>query len=99
MTKKKATALTEKIDSGRPPKGLAMEWLSGPWGSATKQDVVKDAIQGEGILKRINQILDVKFQTSTEPDYSTDASERERAFSAGYRKALKDVHRLLQLDT
>lgn len=88
--------LTERIASGRPPAGVASDWLIA---GATKEVITKEAGIGDAILARLRTVLDHKFQVSCQIDYEQDASERERAFAGGYRKALKDIHRLLQLDT
>lgn len=89
------TELTEQIIDGRPPANISSDWLTG---GARAPDVAKDAVDGAKILARLRAILEQKFQLAARTEYDVSANERERAFESGYRKALKDVYRLLQLD-
>ncbi len=89
------TELSERIEDKRPPAGLASDWVGV---APTKEVFIKDAVAGSEFIKHLKKLLDTKFQNSSQLDYEKDASERERAFAGGYRKALKDIYRLLQLD-
>jgi hypothetical protein len=89
------TELAEQITDGRPPANISSDWLTG---GTKAPDVAKDATDGAKILGRLRTILEQKFQLAAKTEYDVNATERERAFESGYRKALKDVYRLLQLD-
>lgn len=88
--------LTEKIGGKRLPSGVAPDWLVG---GATKERVLQEAAEGEKIMARLRLVLDEKFQSRCASEYDQASSERERAFDSGYRKCLKELYRLLQLDT
>jgi hypothetical protein len=90
------TELTENVQEARPPKGVVSD-LTKVDGS-TPGVVIKEAVEGEKILKRLMAVVEAKFQAATRVEYDVNANERERAFESGYRKALKDVYRLLQFD-
>lgn len=80
---------------GRQGAGLSSDWLKS---GATKDAVLKEAAEGTKILARLSKILKDKFQEQAEKDYDIKATDRELAYAAGYRKCLKDVFRLVQLD-
>lgn len=89
------TELTESVLDGKPSTSVHSDWLTD---GAKAPEVVKDAIDGANILGRLRKLLDRKFQNSAKTEYDKGATERERAFESGYRKALKDVYRLLHID-
>jgi hypothetical protein len=87
--------LKENIQSKRAPKGVLSPWLAG---GTTKEVVAREAAQGAAILKRLQTLIEDKFQSLAEIEYDSSASERERVLAAGERKAYRDMYRLLQLD-
>lgn len=76
--------------------GMMSDWTKGGTPSA---EVIKEAKLGSLILDRLKAILAARFNEQAAKEYDVDASERSMAFAAGYRKCLKDIHRLIQLDT
>ncbi len=87
--------LVEAVAPATASKSVVSDWLKN---GATAEEIKKEAVKGTAILERLKVVVDAKFQEQANKDYDPDATERELAFSAGYRKALKDMYRLLHLD-
>ncbi len=87
--------LVESLPSAKDEPVVASDWVKD---GTTREAVLQEARAGYAILARLRQVLASKFQEQAAKEYDPAATERALAMAAGYRKALKDVYKLIQLD-
>ena len=63
----------------------------------TRDTILQEFVQANALLERVGPVLKQMYKTAAEKDFDVNATNYavQVALNAGYRKALKDVHRIL----
>ena len=80
-------------------KGINSDWLKTADENETSDIILAELVGDRKSLERLQKIIETKYQESVQKDENvSDPNYTWRvAFGAGYKKALKELHRLVTI--